>query len=61
MKKVQYIVGTKECEKALTIDNAHKSNLYHMFFGWRRTFTILDLEVMEFLFTNKEIELIERG
>ena len=61
MRKVQYIVGTKECERALAYDDAHKSALYHMFFGWRKTFTILSLEVMEFRFTNKEIELIERG
>jgi CRISPR/Cas system endoribonuclease Cas6 (RAMP superfamily) len=58
MKRVSYKVGTVECERALFIDN-NKKFWFHIFFGWRRTFTIDNIEIMDFIFSTRDINIIE--
>lgn len=60
MKRVSFKADTPECEMALYIDDSHKNALYHIFFGWRRTFKVDNIEIMDFILTNKEINLIKK-
>lgn len=59
MRKVSYKAGTLQCERALFIDDI-KPFWFRVYFGWRRTFIINDIEIMEFIFTNKDIAIIEK-
>lgn len=58
MRRVSYKVGTLQCKRALFIDDT-KPCWFRIYFGWRRTFIIDDIEIMEFIFTNKDIAIIE--
>lgn len=58
MKRVSYKIDTPECDAALYIDDLHKNVFYHMFFGWRRTFKIDEIEIMDFIFSEKDLKLI---
>ena len=58
MKRVSYKVGTPQCKRALFIDDK-KPFWFHIYFGWRRTFTIDDIEIMDFIFSIKDINIIE--
>lgn len=58
MRRVSYKAGTPQCERALFIDDT-KPFWFHIYFGWRRTFIIDNTEIMDFIFTNKDIAIIE--
>ena len=58
MRRVDYKVGTREAEIALAIDDKIPFFI-SIFIGWRRTFTIDNIEIMEFIFSDKDIRLIE--
>ena len=62
MKRVSYKVGTLECEIALSIDNNHQDHnpFYGWFFGWRRTFIIDNIEIMDFILSETEIGIINQ-
>lgn len=58
MVRVSYKTGTTECDRALFLDES-KSALFKLFFGWRRTFLVDNIEIMDFIFKKKDILLIE--
>ena len=60
MKRVSYKIDTPECDAALYIDNLHKNIFYHWFFGWRRTIEIDGIAIMDFIFSEKDLKLIEK-
>jgi len=55
-----FLMDSKECDIALKIDNLHKSNLYHMFLGWRQTvYLTKEIAIMRFIFTRKDLEIFK--
>lgn len=60
MKKVTYKFGTPECDAAIFVSNIHKSIFYHLFFGWRSTMEIDGIKIMDFIFSKKDLKLIEK-
>lgn len=60
MKRVSYKIDTPECDAALYIDDLHRNVFYHMFFGWRRTIETDEIAIMDFIFSEKDLKLIEK-
>lgn len=60
MKRVTYKIDTPECDAALYIGDLHRNVFYHMFFGWRRTIEIDGIVIMDFIFSEKDLKLIEK-
>ena len=57
-KRVSYKTGTKNCERAIFLDNL-KPFWFKWFWGWRRTFIVNKMEIMDFIFSEKDISIIE--
>lgn len=59
LQRVSYKTGTKQCERALFLD-AQKPFWFKIFWGWRRTFVVNKMEIMDFIFSKNDINIIEK-